>query len=98
MTKDEEARIRADEREKERERCAAVADEKATEYSIKQKQAFDLGRDITGEMYWGRQSAAHEIASAIRSGADSEYVCVRREELEHLVKRFVFSDLLKERG
>lgn len=63
MTPDEESRIRADEREKERERCAAEIE----------------------EMKWMGLAPPTRIAADLRSGtSDTDYVCVRREELEAL--------------
>ena len=57
MTPDEEARIRADEREK-------------------------TIRAATG-VYPGEMLVNSSIAAAIRSGTDTDYVCVRREWLEN---------------
>lgn len=73
----EEARIRKDERE----RCAAVADKHApyTEEAIKSATAISL---MNNAMAVHASHTCHTIAAALRSGTDTDYVCVRREELE----------------
>jgi hypothetical protein len=64
MTTEEEARIRADERE----RCAAEIE--------------DMDHGGEGWAAHAEIEFRRGLSSALRSGTDTDYVCVRREELE----------------
>ena len=71
MTPDEEARIRAEERE----RCARLVEK--SEWCI---TVGDI--KVSGE---ADSILQKQIAAAIRQGADTDYVCVRREDLRELL-------------
>lgn len=78
MTTEEEARIRADERE----RCAAVAEAGAQRHYLSSQFHREQGNELSMDRCFARMSACKDVAAAIRSGTDTDYVCVRREKLE----------------
>lgn len=84
MTPEEEDRIRADERE----RCAAVADGFAQDLKEISGKLIKLSQGRIASHFKTTDPRYAEIctiiAAALRSGTDTDYVCVRREELESI--------------